>query len=502
MQKLSRRSALAVFGAAGAALSTHAHASALRPAKWDSTVDVVVIGAGVAGLFAAVAAAERGVKNIFVLEQAATPFMNSSSLSGGLVTASGTKAQKANGINDENGKAQLAEEIIKTGLGVNNRMMVDLFVQHGAEALDWLTDHGVTLIPTVNASFSVKRTHGNPTGYGAVYVETLSKEAEKLGVNIVYKATAKELVVTPDGGKVEGVLYEQGGKTLAVAAKKGVVIATGGFSSNGDMIDNAMPAYIGALSASSVLSNGSGILMATKIGAGSSHMNYGALYAYGAVTDAKKRRGVILRGHILNLNGGITVGEDAKRFVVDEASPTTVTNAMAIHGYRKCFAIATQPQLDAFLQNEKQHVLGWSKEQFLQEIKDEKLFVKKGATIEELATKLGLDPKALRKTVDTYNGYVDAGKDPEFDRKFMKGKLDKGPFYGFIGMPTALITLGGLKVNQHMNVVDVYGKPIKGLYAAGEVLGGIHGASYTGGDSLGAALALGRLAGIEVATEK
>ena len=500
MEKLSRRSALAFFGATGAAaLGTQVHASAIKPAKWDAISDVVVVGAGAAGLFASVAAAENGIRNILILEKAATPFMNSSSLSGGLITASGTKAQKANGVKDENGKKQLAEEIIKTGLGVNNRMMVNLFVEHGAAAFDWLTDHGVKLTPVVNASFSVKRTHGNPTSYGAVYIETLCKAAEKLGAKFVYNATAKELVISPDGSRVEGLIYETEGKKLAVQAKKGVVIATGGFSSNGEMIDNFMPAYTGALSASSVMSDGSGILMATKIGAGTSHMNYGALYAYGSVTDLKKRRGVILRGHILNMNGSITVGENGRRFVVDEASPTTVTNAMSVHGFRRCFVIATQAQLDSYITKEANYVLGWNKEQFLQEIKDQKLFVRKANTIEELAGKLGVDPKALRKTIDTYNSYVDAGKDPEFNRKFMNGKFEKGPFYGFIGQPTALITLGGLKVNDKMQVVDVYGKPIKGLYAAGEVLGGIHGASYTGGDSLGAALALGRLAGIEIA---
>ena len=500
MLNLNRRSALSLFGAtSAAAFSSSVCASALQPKKWNQSCDVVVVGAGAAGLFAAVSAKEHGIKNVVVLEAAATPFMNSTALSGGLVTASGTKAQKANGIHDEDGKKSLAEEIIKTGRGVNNRLMVDLFVKHGADALDWLTDHGVTLTPIVNASFSVKRTHGNPKNSGIAYSEVLYKEAEKLGVKFIFDARAQDLITTADGSKVLGIVYESAGRKVTLSATKGVVLATGGFSSNGTMVDTYLCEFPGALSASSVLSTGDGILMAAKIGAGTTHMNYGALYAYGVPTDKKNRRGVILRGHILNLNGSITVGENGKRFVVDEASPTTVTNAMTVNGFHKCFAIATQEQLNAFLTKEAHHVLGWSRERFLQEIKEQKVFVKKADSIDELAKKLNLDSAALSKTVRDYNSYVDAGKDPEFNRKFMNGKFEKGPFYGFIGQPTALITLGGLRINEKTQVVDVYGNPIGGLYAAGEVLGGIHGASYTGGDSLGAALALGRLAGIEIA---
>ena len=122
--------------------------------------------------------------------------------------------------------------------------------------------------------------------------------------------------------------------------------------------------------------------------------------------------------------------------------------------------------------------------------------------IEELAKKLGLDPKALRKTIDTYNGYVKAGKDPEFGRTALKGTFEKGPFYGFICKYVAMANLGGLKAGETLEILDVYGKPIRHLYAAGETLGGVHGDSYLSGNSIGACLTLGRVIGRKVAQNK
>ena len=129
------------------------------------------------------------------------------------------------------------------------------------------------------------------------------------------------------------------------------------------------------------------------------------------------------------------------------------------------------------------------------ELTEQKVFVKKADTIEELAQKLGLDPKTLASTLKRYDGFVKAGKDEDYGRKYIKGTFEKGPYYGFVCLPIAGISIGGLRVDGNLNVLDVYDKPIKRLLAAGEAIGGVHGGSYIGGNSVGASLTLGQLAG-------
>lgn len=497
MTELTRRTMLKTVGCAAAAAlgAGAAHATSALPKKWDETADIVIIGAGAAGLFAAVSAKEAGAKRVVVLEKNASPFLNATCYSAGYVTAAGTKAQRAAGIDDPNGREELVKEIMETGQNLGREDLVKLFVEHGAEALDWLSDHGVELTPIENPSYRVKRMYTNSKASGSAYSAALYPAAQQAGAAFELKTTAKSLVTTPDGGEVLGVIAEKDGRTLAIRAEKGVLLAAGGFASSGEMIDDYLLTFRGAVSAAAPGSIGEGIRMAGKIGAATTYMNYGAVYAYGVPTDEKKRRGVILRAHRMNLCGPIIVGEDGRRFIKDEAGPTAVSNAMAIKGFHNVFVIATMPQIEAFLKEDPIQVFGWSRDRFMQEVKEQKVFVKSADTIGGLAEKLGLDPKALEATVARYNGFVKKGVDEDFHREFMKEPFEKGPFYGFVCTPIVLVTIGGLKVNSRLQVLDVYGKPIKGLWAAGEILGGIHGNSYTSGNSLGAALTFGRLAG-------
>ena len=204
----------------------------------------------------------------------------------------------------------------------------------------------------------------------------------------------------------------------------------------------------------------------------------------------------------MNIYGSISVGPDAKRFVRNELGATTAGIAASARGYDKTFVLATEEQLNKFMSKDATQVIGWTQEKFKKELEENKIFARKANTIEELAKKLGLDPKALRKTIDTYNGYVKAGKDPEFGRTALKGTFEKGPFYGFIYKYVAMANLGGLKAGETLEILDVYGKPIRHLYAAGETLGGVHGDSYLSGNSIGACLTLGRVIGRKVAQNK
>lgn len=503
---MNRRMFFKSMGAAtvAAAPISSALANVVSPKKWDQTCEVLVIGAGAAGLFAAVSAKESGAKSVVLLEKAASPFLNSTSLSAGSVNATGTKAQFAAGVEDRSNAAEFAKEVEKTGKGLADPQLVKLFAENSAMALDWLTDHGVVFTPQPNSAFRLKRMHGCDKHTGAQYVDVLFQNAKKIGVDIKLNTKVVELITNTEANEVLGVKAESKGKPLYVRATKGVVIATGGFCGDVNMIDKFILDFRGALTFASANSEGQGLKMAEKIGAASTHMNFAAVYGYGVPMskDKNNRKGWIFRGHVMNLYGPITVGPDGKRFVNDDLGATSISQAMSRLGFKKVFQVATEAQLLDFMKNDPIQVFGWDQNTFKKELEEQKVFVVKADTIAELAKKMGLPADQLEATVKRYNQFVKNGKDEDFGRKYMKGTFEKGPFYGFIGQPIAGISLGGLKVNKDLQVLDVYDQPIKHLYAAGEAIGGIHGGSYIGGNSVGSSLTLGMVAGKKAAASK
>ena len=501
MNKLSRRSMLAASAAFCGATALPC-AAAHAPKKWDVTCDVLVVGGGAAGMSAAVSAKEAGGGKVLLIEKTPSLFLNSTTYSMGQFSACNSKVMQKNGIKDP-GAADFAAEIMKGGHGKNDARLVKLYAENSGATIDWLSAMGQTFRMVPNPAYGVLRTHdlGNPQT-GGRHIEVLLKQAEKIGVEIWTDCPAKELIVNEDASKVLGVMAEREDKKIAIKATKGVILCTGGFMSNGSLVDNYLINFRGAISCAGPSATGDGLLMAQKIGAQTCFMNNGAVYCYGVPVDPKSRRGLIFRGHIMNIYGSISVGPDAKRFVRDELGATTAGIAASARGYDKTFVLATEEQINNFMSKDATQVIGWTQEKFKKELEENKIFARKANTIEELAKKLELDPKALRKTIDTYNGYVKAGKDPEFGRTALKGTFEKGPFYGFVCKYVAMANLGGLKAGETLEILDVYDKPIRHLYAAGETLGGVHGDSYLSGNSIGACLTLGRVIGQKVAQNK
>jgi flavocytochrome c len=503
MNELNRRSFLKGLGAAAATGLTAgtAMASAVQPEKWDESVDILVVGCGVAGLFAAVSATENGVKNVLAIDKNVSPFLNASSFSAGMVVGSGTKAQRNAGIHDENGKAEFVEEYLRGGRGTGRRELVEVLAENAPAALDWMTDHGVKIQPIVSTMFRVNRQYYVETNSGSRYVKVLYEQAKKNGVKFEFSTKALEIVVSPDLGEVNGLIVENKGQRKAIRVNKALIMCTGGFAANTEMLDQNLLNFKGILSTAATCSQGEGLKMIRKIGGDTTHLDQATLVAYGVPTDMAKRRALIWHGHKMGQYGTITLGPDGKRFIKDEAEYTDVALAMAQHGFKDVYQIATDAQLKDFMTHDDIQVIGWSRDRFNQELKEQKLFVKKADTIEELAKKLGLDPKAVRKTVDDYDSYVRKGKDEEFDRKYIKGDFTKGPYWGFHCKPLVSLTMGGVKIDRNLHVLDVYGKWIKKLYAAGEIVGGLHGSAYIGGGSVGSSLTFGKLAGKLAATE-
>lgn len=460
----------------------------------DNCYDLIIVGAGCAGLSVAVFAREKGFSKILVIEKNPTPFLNSSSYSAGTINASGTKAQKEFGIMDDD-KGNFYHEIMNSGHGTNDKELVGKLAWHSYEVVDWFMDHGVSFTLHPNSAFSIQRMHSNERSRGNRYVEVLYKRARELKINIQVNVQATSLVRDSLTGKIVGVRVRNNGINRNLFAAKGVVLATGGFCGDVDLIDKYIKGFAGCLTFSSPSSRGEGVRMAREVGAGVRFMDCAGVYAYGFAANHETRRGLIYRGHVMNLYGAITVGPDGKRFINDDANATDVSLRMSELGYKKVFQIATEKQLRNFLDRDPIQVIGWNRSRFVLEMKEQKRFIVKSDTISGLSAKFGVDAESLQTTINRYNEFVDKSRDEEFGRTYMNGNFVQGPFYGFICEPVVGISIGGLVVDDHLSVLDEGGNVIKGLYAVGEVVGGLHGTTYVGGNSLSAALTLGKCLG-------
>lgn len=493
---ISRRT---ILSALGGVVVTEA-SPRLSQAMTVETHDIVIVGAGCAGLFTAVAAREAGLKDILVIEKNPSPFLNSSSYSAGMVNASGTKAQAACGIMDANKIDNFIEEIISSGHGLNNRRLVEIFARNVNRAVDWLSDRGVQFTLHPNSAFHVLRMHGNDRNRGTRYVEVLYQHARQLGIRIEMNSQAVALVPDSDAASVLGVRVRTSIGERLIYAQKGIVLACGGFCGETRLVDDFIADFEGALTFSSPSSRGEGLTMATKIGADTAFMSCAGVYAYGFAANRETRRGLIYRGHVMNLYGSISLDANAKRFVNDDENATAVSQVMHQLGMRRVFQVATQEQLQNFMDHDAVQVIGWNRSRFELELKEQKRFIVGADSVEELARKMGLPEKPLRQTLDRYNGFVKVGKDADFGRKYMKGSFEKGPYYGFICEPVVGISIGGLVVDKKLQVMKRNGSSIRNLYAVGEIVGGLHGTTYVGGNSLGAALALGKWLGEQLAS--
>jgi len=468
--------------------------------KWDAQTDVVIVGAGGAGIFAAMSAHDAGSK-VILLEKGPTVYGSSSAICGGTVTAAGTSVQKDLGIKDS--PDLFYKDALKEGEYTNDEDILRVFADHSAEIIEWFKARNLKFIVRSYPGFAVDRLHY--AGTGKQYLDIMLAEANKRKIPISVNTAAKRIIVDSASGAVLGVEAEKNKKIVLYKARKAAVLTTGGFAGDKNMVDRFLVSFKGALIGSSPGATGDGLLMSMKEGSSTTHMGYGAVYAYGVETDPASRRGVLHRGYDLaSVFGGICVNHEGKRFIKEETSPTGVALKLVGQQNQTIYNIADKSMWDQFLARPVFPVIGWSKEMVMEEAEKEKLFIKKGSTISELAGKLGINADTLNNTIKNYNSYVEKGNDPDFGREkaFLKKKLDAPPFYSMMGKPIAMVTTGGLKINKRCQVLDAYLKPIPRLYAAGEVVGGLHGSKYIGGNGFSAALCFGKIVGKTASEEK
>lgn len=457
--------------------------------------DVVIVGAGGAGLSAAVTAAQGGAKVLLIEKMAMAG--GATAMAGGGTNATGSQAQKDAGIEDS--PEQLAADIAKNGHDKNDPDTTMLYATTVGRMFDWISspdgagvEYDLESVPKPSAEHSVGRNFSAVGGGGAV-VNTLLEKAESLGVQVMFETPATELMM--DGGKVVGVKAQGADGTPYEISAKSVILATGGYGANTELLnaETAALPYAGAVSAT-----GDGLIMAQAAGADTFDLDLVNIQPHSI--KLPDGRGQHTYQGCLAMYGGtgsILVSDQGERFVNEQASANDVIAGMKQHG--RSFLVMDDASFNTYTETcikSRNYTEENLKEWVANNGASDTVFAT-GATLEEVAEAVGMPGDALKASVDTYNGYVDAGEDKDFGRNVSE-KMGDGPYYLVEMHLRYYATLGGLKINDHMQVMDANAAPIEGLYAAGEVVGGVLGDIYIPGGLFGWAMTSGHNAGLEV----
>jgi len=447
-----------------------------------SSADVVVVGAGLAGAAASLTAAEAGC-TVALLEKCPEPG-GSSVLAGGGLAFAETRLQAEAGVRDH--ALQLRADILAAGDHRNDPEAVEAYVSHQAETARWLEACGVEWSLHVTPSDKVSRMHATPQGYLVPFL--LDRFRSVAGHGWVAGAAARRLR-TDSGGRVVGVEVEHAGTLHTVTARRGVVLASGGFSRDPELLETFAPGWAHVVPMSGAGSTGDGLRMAWALGAGLRDMarvsaSFGASVA--RFPDLSVQPGDRLRLLYPNAAGAIVVNQRGQRFVDESLS------------YKRISTVCEQQPdgvgimvFDATVMERSRPVPAPA--DWRSGLEDGT--VRQADTLAGLAGSLGIDPTALAGTVAGYNRHVARRHDPDFDRPMAGATpLDRPPFYAFPCRNGLTTTYCGLRVDARLRVLSVFGEPIDGLYAAGEVVGGFHGAGYLSGTALSMAAVFGRAA--------
>ena len=488
----------------------------------DTTVeaDIVVVGAGGAGMTAAISAAKEG-KSVVIVESQSMVGGNSVRATGGL-NATHTPAQDENEFNEAAGvektlataaesyaddetitalAATVAEqwaeyqanpvgyfdsvELMELdtmigGKGVNNPELVEVLCSNSADAIEWLASIGIDM-PSVSSfgGASVKRIHrplndeGKVVSVGSYMIPLLEKNCEEAGVEILFNTTANEILTDDNGAAVGIVATGKNGETVTVNAKA-VVLATGGFGANLEKVVEYKPDLAGFMTTNAAGAQGQGIDMAVAIGAGTVDMDQIQIHP----TVEANTAALITEG--LRGDGAILVNAEGNRFTDEVGTRDVVSAAEIAQTGSYSWLIIDQAMVDA-----SSVIQGYIKNGY----------TVTGETYEALAEAMGVDATAFAATMEKWNACVEAGKDEEFARTSFANPLNTAPYYAIKVTAGVHHTMGGLTINANTEVLAEDGSVIPGLYAAGEVTGGVHGANRLGGNAVADFTVFGRIAG-------
>lgn len=438
--------------------------------------DIIIVGAGGAGMSAALEAKEKGL-NPVIFEKMPIAGGNTTKSSSGM-NASATKFQKEQGIEDSNDL--FYEQTIKGGRDTNDKEMLRFFVDNSASAIDWLDSIGIRLNNiTITGGMNEKRTHRPEDGsaVGQYVVNGLVKNLQEQQIPLFVNADVKE--ITEADGKVNGVkvLFNQvDEKTITADA---VIVTTGGYGASTEMITEVRPDLEGYVTTNQVGSTGDGIKMIEKLGGATVDMDQ--IQVHPTVQQEKS----YLIGEAVRGEGALLISSEGTRFTNELNTRDKVTAAIDALPEKSAYLV-----FDSGVKSRVKAV-----EQY-----DKMGFVIQADTIEALAQEIKVPTDQLLTTLDTWNSAVKNKLDAEFGRTTgMDNDLSTAPYYAISIAPGVHYTMGGVKINTNTEVLNKDGKPITGLFAAGEVTGGLHGENRIGGNSIAEIIIFGRQAGIKSA---
>ena len=449
----------------------------LKPVKIEKT-DLLIVGSGAAGFTASMAAREAGVKNLIMIEKMAVPGGNSQLAAGGM-NAAGTKFQKQAGIEDN--PQLMFDDTMKGGKNVSNPDLVRVLADKSNESIEWLDKHGATLSHVgQGGGSSAARMHGPADGafVGPYLSKFFRDEAAKSNLDLRLNTKLVKLIKGTNG-EITGALVKGKHTVIYQIDAKAVILATGGIGANPELIQKLRPDISPEVKTSNQPgSQGDGIILGENVGA--------------AVVDAKEIQlnptllvgSPVIVSETVRGAGAVFVNKEGKRFISELTTRDKTSAAVSKQTGGVAYEIFDQKVRDKVKQTGAAFELGLAKE---------------GRTLEELGKNAGIDPKNLAATIAQYNKYAEAGNDPEFGRPKISAKVDTPNFYAIEVTPAIHYYMGGLKINPQAKVIDKNGKVIEGLFAAGEVTGGVHGKNRLGGNSISETITFGRISGEEAA---
>ncbi|OFK62054.1 flavocytochrome c [Globicatella sp. HMSC072A10] len=441
------------------------------PATLKESYDIVIIGAGGGGMAAAITAQEAGA-DVAIFEKMPIAGGNTSKSSGGM-NASETKFQKEQGIEDSNDL--FYEDTLEGGKGTNDPELLRYMVDHSAEAIDWLDSIGITLNNiTFSGGASVKRIHRPEDGsaVGGYLVEGLLRNIHEKEIPLFVNSEVTKINETD--GRVSGVNVTVEGEEKTINAKA-VIIATGGFGGNLEMVSEIKPELEGFVTTNHEGATGDGIRMAEELGAAVVDMDQ--IQIHPTVEQSTS----YLVTESVRGDGGILVNQQGERFT-DELLTRDKVSANIIALPEKYAYIIADQRLKESVTAINQY--------------EEKGIVTKAETIEELAEKLEIPAENLKATLDTWNEAVKNQEDKDFGRTTgMEYDLFHAPYYAIKIAPGIHHTMGGLKIDTETHVLREDGTAIEGLFGAGEVTGQVHGSNRIGGNAVADIIVFGRQAG-------
>ncbi len=436
----------------------------------DINVDIAVIGAGGAGLTAAVEATNLGAK-VVVVEKMAMVGGNTIRAAGGL-NAAGTALQAAKGTKDS---VEVAfYDTMKGGHWKNDPALVRTLVAGAGPAVEWLLALGGDLRDVgLMAGASQPRTH-RPTGgalVGPEVIRTLYTAAKARNIDMRMNTQATEIMTNKDGQVIGLKVKDKKGSYKIFA--KAVVDAAGGFGGNNELVSKYVPRLKGFATTNHPGATGDGLLLAEK--AGAQLIDMVEIQTHPTVVP---KVGEMITEAVRG-NGAILINKEGKRFFNELNTRDAVSAAILKQKDGVAYLF-----FDSDMQKSLKATNNYIKQSY----------TLKGETMDEIAKAMGVDAATLKASLDQWKAGKAAKKDA-FGRADMPRDLDKGPFYAIMVTPAVHHTMGGIKIDPKTQVYNTKGQVIPGLFAAGEITGGVHGGNRLGGNAQADIVTFGRIAG-------